>query len=158
MPNQTIFKPQNVDIVQTNVNVDTKKALFEAISQAIADQTNVSSAAIFTRLMQKEKDHTSAVGNGIAIPHCKLLHLTKPITLMMTLNRKIDFKSADNQPVDLIYTLLSPHADAALHLQRLSAVSRMLKDKNLVTILREAQDPETLQNLLLSPNGWMIAA
>ncbi len=158
MPNTTIFKPQNVDLVKTDINIKSKKELLEYISIEIQKHTNISAATILARLTLREKEQCSAIGNGVAIPHCKIMQLNKPVSMLIKLNTKIKFGSADNKPVDIIYTIISPREDGALHLQRLSTISRILKNKDLIGLIREIPDAKTLQSLLHAPKEWMLVA
>lgn len=157
MNNQS-FKPQNVDIIHAKIKIDNKKQLIETISAAIAEKAGVSATGIYTRLMQKETKEGSAIGNGVALPHAKILQLKKPVSMVITLREKIDIDASDNQPVDIVYALLSPRLDGALHLQRLSAATRMLKDKDFCDGLREAKEADQLEDIMQSSAGWMVAA
>jgi len=158
MQNSSIFKPQNVDIVKTDITIKSKKSLLEYISTEIGKHTNIPAASILARLALNEKEQTSAIGNGVAIPHCRIMQLNKPVSILIKLNNTIDLASADNKPVDIIYAVISPSRDGALHLQRLSTVSRIFKNKDFVDLLREIPDANTLRNLLHAPKEWMLAA
>jgi PTS system nitrogen regulatory IIA component len=79
--------------------------------------------------------------------------------MLATLAREIDdFKSADDQPVNLVAFILSPETDGPLHLRRLSRTSRMLKNETLRKRLQEAKDELAIRSLLIDPEGWVLAA
>lgn len=156
--NQQSFQPHNADIVLANIKIDNKKQLIECISATLAEKTGISAAGIYTRLMQKENAEGSGIGDGKALPHAKILQLKRPVSMLITLREKIDLDACDNQPVDLVYALLSPRQDGALHLQRLSAATRMLKNKQLCQSLREAEKTEQLETIIQCNNPAMAAA
>ena len=76
--------------------------------------------------MQREKLGSTAVGNGIAIPHGKMPNLTRLFGLFARLDRPVDFEALDGQPVDLIFLLLAPEGAGADHLKALARVARLL--------------------------------
>ena len=159
MPNSNHLTANEIDIALTNLTASNTKDLLTALSHHIAKIGHLSETAIFTRLAQKEKDQSSGTGEGIAIPHARLTHLDKPICLLATLKNTIDFNAPDNQPVDIICILLSPRTDGALHLQRLSKISRILKDKTLCTQIRNTKTDQELMHLLTTPpDNWNMAA
>ena len=88
--------------------------------------------------MQREKLGSTAVGNGIAIPHGKLPKLDKLFGLFARLDRPIDFEALDGQPVDLIFLLLAPEGAGADHLKALARVARLLRDPDIARKLRDS--------------------
>ena len=102
-------------------------------------------------LLQREKLGSTAVGNGIAIPHGKLAHLDHLFGLFARLDRPIDFESLDGQPVDLIFLLLAPVSAGADHLKALARVARLLRDPEIATKLRESRDADAIYAVLGMP-------
>ena len=131
--------------------ISKKQALQELASRA-ASLTGQNERAILDVLMQREKLGSTAVGNGIAIPHGKLPKLEKLFGLFARLGRPIDFEALDGQPVDLVFLLLAPEGAGADHLKALARVARLLRDADTVHKLRVSQDAEALYAVLaLSP-------
>ena len=81
--------------------------------------------------MQREKLGSTAVGNGVAIPHGKLPKLGRLFGLFARLERPVDFEALDGQPVDLVFLLLAPEAAGADHLKALARVARLLRDPEI---------------------------
>jgi PTS system nitrogen regulatory IIA component len=152
------FGTSDLTIVMPNVAAKTQREVFEIISAQIAEISGISSTAIFTRLMQKEKDQSSATGNGVAIPHARFLQLKESYTLLMTLKNKIDFNANDSRHTDIICVLISPRADGVLHLQRLSKISRTLKNAKLCEEIRAARTEQDLRRILYDPQNMILAA
>jgi len=101
--------------------------------------------------MQREKLGSTAIGNGIAIPHGKLAKLNRLFGLCARLDRPIDFDALDGQPVDLIFVLLAPEGAGADHLKALARIARMLRDAELANKLRDARDAEAIYAVLAMP-------
>ena len=63
---------------------------------------------LFNNLVCRERLGSTGIGQGIAIPHCRLENCDRVIGALITLKDKIDFDSIDNQPVDLLFVLIVP--------------------------------------------------
>jgi PTS system nitrogen regulatory IIA component len=80
-------------------------------------------------LFAREAMGTTAVGNGIAIPHVRhpiLLHMATPAVTLCFLRRPIDFEAPDDKPVRILFTLTTPTVKSHLHL--LSRLAYALRD------------------------------
>ncbi len=82
----------------------SKKRVFESVAKIISeDQLSLSYDEIFTHLIGREKLGSTGLGQGIAIPHCRIENCTQPMGTLVTLSEPVDYDSPDDQPVDLIY-------------------------------------------------------
>lgn len=135
------------------LKVNGKKQALQELAARAAELTGQSERAIFEILLQREKLGSTAVGNGIAIPHGKLPKLGRLFGLFARLERPIDFEALDSQPVDLIFLLLAPEAAGADHLKALARVARMLRDPETARKLRESSDTDSLYAVLAMPQS-----
>ncbi len=81
---------------------------------------------------------------GIAVPHARLPGLAEPAGFFARLDRPIAFDAIDGRPVDLVFLLLSPEGADAVHLARLAAASRRLRDPAVLAAIRAARTPAAL--------------
>jgi PTS system nitrogen regulatory IIA component len=131
------------------LKVNNKKQVLQELAARAATLTGQNERAIFDILVQREKLGTTAVGNGIAIPHGKMANLTRLFGLFARLDRPVDFDALDNQPVDLVFLLLAPAEAGAEHLKALARISRLLRDKSTCGKLRGANSADALYALLI---------
>ena len=129
-----------------------KQALHELAARAAA-LSGQNERAIFDILMQREKLGSTAVGNGIAIPHGKMPNLTRLFGLFARLDRPVDFEALDRRPVDLIFMLLAPGGAGADHRKALARVARLLRDSTIARKLRASHDAEALYAVLAMPSA-----
>jgi|SRR4051812_6326298 PTS system nitrogen regulatory IIA component len=133
------------------LKVNGKKQALHEIAARAGTLVECSEREILDVLMQREKLGSTAIGNGIAIPHGKLSKLSRIFGLFARLDRPIDFDALDGQPVDLIFVLLAPEGAGADHLKALARIARMLRDPDLANKLRDARDAEAIYAVLAVP-------
>ena len=127
----------------------SKKRVFERAAEAMGGSLNLSSETIYRALLEREKLGSTAIGEGIAIPHCRINDCAVPAGCLVTLQEPIDFGSADGQDVDIIFVLLVPEEATEVHLKLLAAVARSFSHAEVRDRVRQTQDPEALKQLLL---------
>jgi PTS system nitrogen regulatory IIA component len=145
MPLTDLVAP-NAILPALKVN-NKKQALHELAARATV-LSGQSEKAIFEILMQREKLGSTAIGNGIAIPHGKMANLSRLFGLFARLDRPIDFEALDGQPVDLIFLLLAPEPAGADHLKALARVARLMRTPDTARMLRESRDAEAIYAVL----------
>jgi nitrogen PTS system EIIA component len=122
----------------------TKKALFQQLGILAERIHDVESALVVERLTERERLGSTGFGGGIAIPHGKIDGLDHVVGIFARLAQPVDFASIDDEPVDLVFMLLSPTDAGAAHLKALAQVSRVLRDKAFVAKLRGAATDDAL--------------
>jgi nitrogen PTS system EIIA component len=124
-----------------------KKALFQHLGMLAERVHDVDSTLVVERLTERERLGSTGFGGGIAIPHGKIDGLDHVVGLFARLAQPVDFTSIDDEPVDLVFMLLSPTDAGAAHLKALAQVSRVLRDKGFVAKLRGAATDDALYAL-----------
>ena len=145
MPLTDLLSP---DAIVPALKVISKKQVLQELAEKAAALTGQNERAILEVLLQREKLGSTAVGNGIAIPHGKLPKLDALFGLFARLARPVDFDALDGQPVDLIFLLLAPEGAGADHLKALARVARLLREPNVARKLRDSEDAEALYAVL----------
>lgn len=84
---------------------------------------------IIDALMAREALGSTAIGQGIAIPHAKSEHVTTMVSALAVSKKGVSFDSLDGEPAHIFFLLVAPADSAGPHLKALARVSRLLKDK-----------------------------
>jgi nitrogen PTS system EIIA component len=134
-----------------DLKVQNKKQLLQEIAQALATRVAIDSRIIFETLLQREKLGSTGLGQGLAIPHGRLPSITRVYGLFARLHHAVPFESVDEEPVDLVFALISPDHAGADHLTALARVSRLLRDASTLKKLRGTESPEGLYAILTQP-------
>jgi PTS system nitrogen regulatory IIA component len=126
-----------------NFEASSKKNVLNALSKLAEKDIKINSRILLEALTKREKLGSTAVGNGIAIPHANCRDIDKPKVFVALLSNSLDFNANDDQPVDIIFLLLAPDNNGSEHLQALALVSRLLRNKELTTKLRGCKNAES---------------
>lgn len=137
-----------VDSIALSVKAKNKRQLLQELSQLATTATNVNERTIFDILLERENLGSTGFGGGVALPHGRLSELNKVHGFFIKLATTLDYNSIDGKPIDMLFLLLSPESSGADHLTALAQISRILKDNNMVSKLREATDKEEIYALL----------
>lgn len=145
MPLSDLITPASV---LPSLKAATKKQALLEIAEAAAGLTGMAARDIFDNILQRERLGSTGIGDGVAIPHCKLTGLTRLHGLFARAERPIDFDALDGQPVDLIFLLMAPEHAGADHLKALARVARVLREPGNLQRLRATRDAEGLHRIL----------
>lgn len=91
---------------------------------------------LYQTLLAREALGSTAIGNGIAIPHVRnpiLSQSQDPSVSLCFLKKPIDFKALDNQPVRILFTLITPNVK--IHLHMLARLSFVLREQRFMELL-----------------------
>lgn len=91
---------------------------------------------------EREKEGTTGVGNGIAIPHGRCSGVKEPGLAAMTIPSGVEYNALDSKPVDLAFLIAAPEGSGSMHLEILSKLATMLMDENFVADLKKAKTVE----------------
>ncbi|HZP42810.1 MAG TPA: PTS sugar transporter subunit IIA [Candidatus Binatia bacterium] len=95
-------------------------------------------------LEDRERLNSTALGEGVAIPHGKLAGVKRVLAAFGRSSQGVDFSSLDGKPTHLFFLLVAPEDSAGAHLKALARISRLLKDQGFRAKLLRASDAREL--------------
>jgi PTS system nitrogen regulatory IIA component len=95
-------------------------------------------------LMNRESLGSTAIGQGIAIPHAKSECVDKLVAAFGLSKKGVDFDSLDGELAYIFFLLVAPQDSAGPHLKALARISRLLKDKYFRDTLRSCTDEKAV--------------
>jgi nitrogen PTS system EIIA component len=134
--------------VIANLRAANKRQALQELAKRAAQLSGKHERAIFDVLLERERLGTTGIGHGTAVPHGRMPDLTQIHGVFARLEKPVDFEAIDNQPVDLIFLLLTPANSGADHLKALARISRLLRDKAMCDKLRGTDRADALYALL----------
>jgi len=99
---------------------------------------------LINALMERESLGSTAIGQGIAIPHAKADCVNKLVAAFGLSKKGVDFDSLDGELAYIFFLLIAPQDSAGPHLKALARISRLLKDKYFRDTLRACQDDKSV--------------
>ncbi len=145
------------DAIVPDSKSTNKKRLFKEIATLGSKIIGVECVDLQDALIEREDLGTTAMGNGIAIPHARIDGIEKVTGAFFKLENKIDFDAPDRQPVDLVFALFAPNDDGSEHLRALARISRVLREASTRDKLRSTDDPEALYAILTQDQNSVAA-
>lgn len=105
---------------------------------------------IFNELVEREKGFSTAIGEGVAVPHTYCPDLSSPVCAITRLATPLDWNAIDGTPVDLIFLLISPPGDPEKHLALLSLIAQLTIDPEVLQALKKAATSKELYQVIQS--------
>ena len=134
--------------VIADLDAGSKKRVFEQVGLTFENQNHLARSQVFESLFARERLGSTALGQGVAIPHGRIKGLREALTAFIRMREPIPFDAPDGKPVSLIFVLLVPERATDLHLQILSELAQMFSDRPFREQLLAAADSAELHRLI----------
>ena len=133
------------DACQVDVRGKTKPEVLRELSEAlVAAVPGLDRAELYAMLVEREKLGTTAMGDGIAIPHARIESLDRVLAVFGLSRGGVDFDSLDGRPTHLFFLLVAPGREGSAHLLLLARLSRLLGVEDFRARLREVGSTDEL--------------
>jgi len=126
------------DLIVVSLQGTDNTSVLREFSNAICEAGKFDDREVlFDRLFERERQESTGVGNGIAIPHCKIENLKQVVLAVGYSSDGVDFKACDSKPVYFFFLVISPSGASVLHLRMLAALSRLLRSSSFISQLQQ---------------------
>jgi nitrogen PTS system EIIA component len=137
-------------LVQVDVEVTSKKRLFEEVGLLLENQASLSRALVTDSLFARERLGSTGLGHGVAIPHGRIKGLKNPLAAVLRVRNPIGFDGPDDEAVSLFIVLLVPEAATQRHLEILGEIAEMLSERELRERLKSEPEAVVVHQLISS--------
>ncbi len=152
----SLLKPEAVKI--GGVASDKADAIAKLV-KLMETQGNVVDVDAYTEAVHaRESFGSTALGEGIAIPHAKTAAVSAPGLAAMTLPEGVDYDAPDGLPTTLMFLIAAPDTKADVHLEVLSRLSMLLMDPEFCNKLRAAKTSEEFLAVIDAAEDAKLAA
>lgn len=131
----------------TDIKSAKKEDVLKELVDALVDGENIERRCrnkLIDALMARESLGSTAIGQGVAIPHAKSDCIDKLVAAFGISNKGVNFDSLDGEPAYIFFLLVAPQDSAGPHLKALARISRLLKDKYFRDNLRNCSDDKAV--------------
>ncbi len=139
----------NPEMVLPDLKGASKAEVLKELASGLASRLpEVKLDELVAVLGERERLGSTAIGDGIAIPHGKISGVQKIVGAFGRHIKGVDFESLDGNPTQLFFVLVAPEDSASLHLKALARVSRLLKDDGFRSRLLAADGAGEIYRLI----------
>ena len=137
------------DCVRSGIAASSRKTVLEWVADLLAKaHPGISARLLFNALMERERLGSTGLGDGVAVPHCRL-RCSQLMGALLSLTRPVSFDAPDGQPVDLLFILVAPEDEPSAHLEALATVAGVFGSPAECARLRAAGSDAALKQLFL---------
>ncbi|MCX5696640.1 MAG: PTS sugar transporter subunit IIA [Candidatus Omnitrophica bacterium] len=133
--------------IKSSKKEDVMRELVDALINS-SDIDKRSRNKIVDSLIARESLGSTAIGQGVAIPHTKCDCVQNLVAAFGLSKKGIDFDSLDGEPVNIFFLLIAPQDSAGPHLKALARISRLLKDKYFRDGLQECENEDAVIRII----------
>jgi mannitol/fructose-specific phosphotransferase system IIA component (Ntr-type) len=137
------------DLVRIGLPGTTKKEVIDALVDVLEGHEDIDSLdEVRTAIFDREEMMSTGVGKGLGLPHAKTPAATDTVAAFATTDEPVDFGAIDDDPIRLLLLLVGPEDHKSKHIKILGRISRLVSRDSLRERLIEAQEPETIIEIL----------
>jgi PTS system nitrogen regulatory IIA component len=142
------------ELILGDLAADTKPAVLAELSQHLARQVSGVDAESLRRVLEeRELLASTAIGDGIAIPHGKLDSVGQLLGALGRARQGIEFESIDGKPTHLVFMLVAPASSTGVHLKALARLSRLFRDADFRQRLLGAEDAAGMYRVIVEEDA-----
>lgn len=142
------------DMIVADLRSDTKTGVLAELAQHLASRMSGVDAESLKRVLEeRELLASTAIGDGIAIPHGKLDAVGRLVGTLGRARAGIEFESIDGKPTHLVFMLVAPASSTGVHLKALARLSRLFRDADFRDRLMAAPDAVAMYHVILEEDA-----
>jgi PTS system nitrogen regulatory IIA component len=145
----------SVDLIIPDLKSITRDEVLKEIVKFLKSGDRISKDKdLYDKLIQREKLGSTAIGDGVAIPHCKLKGVKSPLLVLGVSHQGVDFDSLDGKPSHLFFLVVCSPDNPSMSLQILAAIAHLVRkattlprrvlearsSKGIIEIVHEEED------------------
>jgi fructose-specific phosphotransferase system IIA component len=144
-------------LIRCQLRSRKKAAVIEELAELFQDNGVVKDTGELTdAIRQREKLESTAIGNGVAIPHGRSDSVSELMVVFGRSREGVDFRAVDRKPVHLIFMVAAPPNVRKQYLQIVAKLVRLSKSKVMREALLRAEKPEEVMELIRDFDNMLI--
>ena len=139
------------DAILCPLEIADKEDGFRQIVEALAAAKAVPKtkrAKILEEIVDRERQATTGIGNGVGVPHARSAHVKKTVLGIGRVSGGIEFGAVDGERVSVILLLVSPESNREEHLAAMKEIVRIVRDPYQCKRLHGCESAESFFDLL----------
>jgi PTS system nitrogen regulatory IIA component len=138
------------DLVIPELDSTTRDGVLKEMSVFLKKRDKITKDKdLYEKLLGREELGSTAIGDGVAIPHCKMKGVKDPLVMLAISKKGIDFHSLDGKPSYIFFLVVSSPDNPSVNLQILAAIAHLIrKAKRGINKIQEAKDIDLILNVI----------
>ncbi len=138
------------DLIIPNLESDNVDSVLKEMVRFLKRKDKITKEKeLYDKLIQREKLGTTAIGEGVAIPHCKMKGIRNPIVMLAISKKSVDFGSLDGKPSHIFFLVVSSPDNPSMNLQILAAIAHLVrKSSSLVKKILKAKNISAILDII----------
>jgi PTS system nitrogen regulatory IIA component len=142
------------DMVVAELKAETKAGVLDELSRHLAARVESVNPEVLRKVLEeRELLASTAIGDGIAIPHGKMDAVGRLVGALGRATQGIEFESIDGKPTHLIFMLVAPASSTGVHLKALARLSRLFRDAEFRQRLLAAPDAAAMYRVIVEEDA-----
>lgn len=135
------------DMVITDLNSQQREDALKEMVDFLKRKNKISKGReLYGKLLRREELGSTAIGGGVAIPHCKMKGVNSPIVLLAVSRKGVEFHSLDGKPCYILFLVISSPENPSLNLQILAAIAHLVRKSN--SLKKKILEAKSISSLL----------
>lgn len=151
----TVAKLLSSKDIRLDMEASSRDCLLQEIARHMECEHGIPQDWVYQSLSRREKVGSTALGEGVAIPHARIKDLRRILLAYIRLRQPIPFAAPDDKPVSDILVILVPKEATEAHLRILSEMTQMFSDPQFRQQLRQCGEAGETKRLF---DDWLLPA
>ena len=143
---QKYVKPEFIIL---DSDISTKKEFFSLVTHFLSNKLDIKQSKLLKELTKREKLGSTGIGDGIAIPHCRVKSHLKIQILVVISKKGIEFSAIDSKPVHLFFVIVASPEEQVSYFRVLSHLAKRLEKNNIYEELLSVNSNLEAYNILM---------
>ena len=122
----------------------TARDVISQLGCLAAERAGLDSQAVVKAVLDRESLMGTGLGHGVAVPHARLAELRTPVVVVGTVPAGVDFEATDDEPVRLVFLILTPESEPIAQIQILRGIAHLCQTPHLREDAISSQSPTAL--------------
>lgn len=144
------MKIQNLlvqDMVLLGLESEEREEVLKEMVSFLKERNRITKEKdLYEKLIQRERLGSTAIGDGVAIPHCKIRGIKDTVVMLAVSTKGVNFHSMDGKPSYLFFLVASSPDNPSLNLQILAAIAHLVRKAN--SLLKKVLEAKNISDIL----------
>lgn len=137
------------DLILILDKIEDKFKLIEImLDKTLGKGLVVTREPILDKIREREELESTGVVEGIALPHARTEAVKDLLLVIAIVKEGLDFQSLDGKPVNIVFLIVAPEEAKKKYINVLARISRMCRQEEFRTALRESQSPAEILKII----------